>query len=146
MEMMAEAWSKKDKLSPEYGKFLIWNASKGMYAFNNSKYMKYGLNAMYALDGFLQSMLGTAHARGLAYDTLMEQGFRNSADFSSKFDDLAKSGIIDPVKVVRTALENAASIASMLLTTECVVADEPEDDMPAPPMGGGMPGGMPGMM
>ena len=91
MEMMAEAWSKKDKLSPEYGKYLVWNASKGMYAFNNSKYMKYGLNAMYALDGFLQSMLGTAHARGLAYDTLMEQGFRNSADFSSKFDDLAKS-------------------------------------------------------
>jgi chaperonin GroEL len=39
-----------------------------------------------------------------------------------------------------------ASIASMMLTTECVISDEPEDEAPMPPMGGGMPGGMPGMM
>ena len=65
---------------------------------------------------------------------------------TDKYESLFKSGVIDPTKVSRSALENAASIASMLLTTECVVADEPEDDMPAPPMGGGMPGGMPGMM
>ena len=65
---------------------------------------------------------------------------------TDKYESLLKSGVIDPTKVSRSALENAASIASMLLTTECVVADEPEDDMPAPPMGGGMPGGMPGMM
>ena len=64
----------------------------------------------------------------------------------SSFESLYKSGVNDPTKVSRSALENAASIASMLLTTECVVADEPEDEMPAPPMGGGMPGGMPGMM
>ena len=65
---------------------------------------------------------------------------------TDKYESLLKSGVIDPTKVSRSALENAASIASVLLTTECVVADEPEDDMPAPPMGGGMPGGMPGMM
>ena len=65
---------------------------------------------------------------------------------TDKYESLLKSGVIDPTKVSRSALENAASIASMLLTTECVVADEPEEDMPAPPMGGGMPGGMPGMM
>ena len=65
---------------------------------------------------------------------------------TDKYESLLKSGVIDPTKVSRSALENAASIASMLLTTECVVADEPEDDMPAPRMGGGMPGGMPGMM
>jgi chaperonin GroEL len=65
---------------------------------------------------------------------------------TDKYESLLKSGVIDPTKVSRSALENAASIASMLLTTECVVADEPEDDMPTPPMGGGMPGGMPGMM
>lgn len=61
-----------------------------------------------------------------------------------KFEDLVAAGIIDPTKVTRLALENAASIASLLLTTECVVADEPEDEKaapPAPPMGGGM-GGM----
>ncbi|MBT5402321.1 MAG: hypothetical protein HOL28_02630, partial [Crocinitomicaceae bacterium] len=44
------------------------------------------------------------------------------------------------------AIENAASIASMLLTTECVIADEPEDPAAAMPPMGGMPGGMPGMM
>ncbi len=53
------------------------------------------------------------------------------------------AGIIDPTKVTRLALENASSIAGLLLTTECVVADEPEDEKAAamPPMGGGM-GGM----
>ena len=59
------------------------------------------------------------------------------------FDNLYKAGVIDPTKVTRIAIENAASIASMLLTTECVIVDEPEDEAP---MAGGMPGGMPGMM
>jgi chaperonin GroEL len=58
------------------------------------------------------------------------------------YEDLLQAGIIDPKKVTRLALENAASIASLLLTTECVIADEPEDDKaPAMPHGGGM-GGM----
>ncbi len=63
---------------------------------------------------------------------------------SDKFENLFAAGVIDPTKVTRLALENAASIAGLLLTTECVVADDPEDekDAPAmPPMGGGM-GGM----
>ena len=55
-----------------------------------------------------------------------------------------KSGIIDPAKVVRVALQNAASVAGMLLTTECLISDIPEDTPAMPPMGGG--GGMPGMM
>ena len=60
------------------------------------------------------------------------------------FEDLFEAGVIDPTKVSRIALENAASIASMLLTTECVISDkEEEGGMPAmPPMGGGMPGMM----
>ncbi len=63
------------------------------------------------------------------------------------FENLIKSGVIDPTKVTRLALENAASISALLLTTECVIADEPEDDKaPAMPGGGGMPGGMGGMM
>jgi len=63
---------------------------------------------------------------------------------NDKFADLVEAGVIDPTKVTRLALENAASIASLLLTTECVVAEEPEDEkaMPAPPMGGGGMGGM----
>jgi chaperonin GroEL len=60
------------------------------------------------------------------------------------YENLYKAGVIDPAKVVRVALENAASVAGMLLTTECVVAEIKEDApvMPAPPMGGGMPGMM----
>lgn len=61
------------------------------------------------------------------------------------FEDLLKAGVIDPTKVSRVALENAASIAGMFLTTECVIADEEDDDNGGMPAGGGMPGGMGGM-
>jgi chaperonin GroEL len=55
------------------------------------------------------------------------------------YENLYKAGVIDPTKVSRVALENAASIAGMLLTTECVIADKPEPKSPMPPMpGGGM--------
>jgi chaperonin GroEL len=66
-----------------------------------------------------------------------------------KFEDLVKAGIIDPAKVVRSALQNAASIAGLMLTTETMIADLPKEDsaMPAMPAGGmGGMGGMPGMM
>ncbi|MCL4146833.1 UNVERIFIED_CONTAM: hypothetical protein GTU68_016733 [Idotea baltica] len=64
------------------------------------------------------------------------------------FEDLMKAGVIDPTKVTRVALENAASIASMLLTTEAIIVDKPSEDGGAPMGGmpGGMPGGMGGMM
>jgi len=61
------------------------------------------------------------------------------------YENLLQAGVIDPTKVSRIALENAASIAGMLLTTECVLA-EIKEEAPAMPMGGGMPGGMGGMM
>jgi chaperonin GroEL len=64
---------------------------------------------------------------------------------TDKFEQLYKSGVIDPTKVTRIAIENASSIAAMLLTTECVIADEPEEANSAAAMGG-MGGGMPGMM
>ena len=63
---------------------------------------------------------------------------------SGEMVDLVKAGIIDPAKVTRAALQNAASIAALVLTTECLVADKPEK-APAMPAGGGMGGGMPGM-
>jgi chaperonin GroEL len=62
---------------------------------------------------------------------------------TGEFTDLIKAGILDPAKVTRAALQNAASIAALVLTTECLVADKPEKNPPA--AGGGMPGGMPGM-
>ncbi|WP_422083444.1 chaperonin GroEL [Ulvibacterium sp.] len=63
---------------------------------------------------------------------------------SEKYVDMLKAGIIDPTKVARIALENAASVAGMILTTECALTDIKEEAPAAPPMGGG--GGMPGMM
>ena len=63
---------------------------------------------------------------------------------TNEYVDMIKAGIVDPAKVVRSALQNAASIAAMILTTETLVADKPEP--PAPAMPGGMGGGMPGMM
>ena len=64
---------------------------------------------------------------------------------TGELTNLVKAGIIDPAKVTRAALQNAASIAAMVLTTECLVADKPEPPSAAPAGGGGM-GGMPGMM
>ncbi len=61
------------------------------------------------------------------------------------YGDLVKQGIIDPVKVVRTALEDAASVAGLLITTEAMVAEKPKPESPMPAGGGGM-GGMDGMM
>jgi chaperonin GroEL len=60
--------------------------------------------------------------------------------YSEEYEDLMKAGIIDPTKVVRTALQNAASVAALMLTTEAMVAEKPKEDS------GGMPGGMPGGM
>jgi chaperonin GroEL len=69
-----------------------------------------------------------------------EEGYNAAAD---KYENLVAAGVIDPVKVVRTALQNASSIASLLLTTEALVSEIPEEkkDAPAMPGGGGM-GGM----
>ncbi len=64
---------------------------------------------------------------------------------TEKYVDMVKSGIIDPVKVVRTALEDAASVAGLILTTEAAIVDAPKKDAPAMPDMGGM-GGMGGMM
>lgn len=77
------------------------------------------------------------HARGASY------GYDAATDTYK--DDMVKAGIIDPFKVTRSALENAVSVAGLLLTTEAAVTDLPKKDEPAmPPMGGGM-GGMGGM-
>ncbi len=70
-----------------------------------------------------------------------QSGFGYNAD-TDKYEDLVKSGVIDPVKVTRIALQNAASVAGLLLTCDCVVTEKPEKKQ----AGGGMPGGMGGGM
>src|SRR5947207_7671366 len=88
---------------------------------------------------------------GLEGAVIVEHIFRETGNvglnaLTGDFEDLLKAGVIDPAKVTRAALQNAASIASLLLTTEVLVADKPEPPapMPAMPGGGGM-GGMGGM-
>ena len=71
-----------------------------------------------------------------------DEGFNAQTE---KYENLVKSGVIDPTMVVRAALQNAGSIASLLLTTEALIADIPEEKPDAAPMGGGPPGGMGGM-
>ncbi len=63
---------------------------------------------------------------------------------TGEYGDMVAMGVLDPTKVTRTALQNAASIASLMLTTDCMVADLPDDRQSAP-MGGGDMGGMGGM-
>ena len=70
---------------------------------------------------------------------------RSSTGYNAKTEqyvDMFRAGIIDPKKVTRVALENAASVSGMILTTECALIDIKEDTPAMPPMGGGMPGMM----
>lgn len=99
-----------------------------------------------ALEAPLRIIVQNAGSEGSVIIQKVREG---KADYGynareNRFENMFEAGVIDPTKVTRLALENAASIAGLLLTTECVVADDPEDekDAPAmPPMGGGM-GGM----
>jgi chaperonin GroEL len=89
-----------------------------------------------------------ANNAGLEGSIIVQKVKEGKDDFgynarSDKYENMKTAGVIDPTKVSRVALENAASIASMLLTTECTIVDKPKDEPAMPPMGGG---GMPGMM
>ena len=77
------------------------------------------------------------------YNVLLKKGSQGYNARTDVYEDLKKAGVIDPTKVTRVAIQNAGSIASMVLTTEVVINDIPEDHAAMPPMGGG---GMPGMM
>ena len=86
---------------------------------------------------------------GLEGAVVVDEVKKGSGNFgfnaaTGNYEDLVAAGVIDPTKVTRSALQNAVSIAGMLLTTEAVVSEAPkkEEPMPMPPMGGGMPGMM----
>jgi chaperonin GroEL len=101
-----------------------------------------------ALEEPLRQIVANAGGEG---SIVVQKVMEGKGDFgynaaTNKYENMYAAGVIDPKKVTRVSLENAASIASLLLTTECVLVDEPEEDLP----GGGMPpggmGGMGGMM
>ncbi len=96
-----------------------------------------------AIEEPLRQIVANAGGEGSVIVAKVADG---TADFgynakNDEYVQMYEAGIIDPTKVVRVALENAASVAGMLLTTECVVTEVPKDE-PAMPMGGGMPGMM----
>jgi chaperonin GroEL len=97
-----------------------------------------------ALEAPLRTIVANAGGEGSIVLQRVKEG---KEDFgynarTGEYEHLYEAGVIDPTKVTRLALENAASIASLLLTTECVVAEDPEEEKSAPAMGGGGMGGM----
>jgi len=96
-----------------------------------------------ALEAPLRTIVENAGLEGSVIVNRIKEG-KGDFGFNARtevFENLLKSGVIDPTKVSRVALENAASIAGMLLTTECVIADKPKPEAPAahpgaPGMGG----------
>ncbi len=102
-----------------------------------------------AIEEPLRQIVANAGKEGAVVVQKVKEG-KGDFGYNARIDEyqnLLKVGVIDPAKVTRVALENAASIAGMFLTTETVIVDEKEE-VPAPPMGGGAPGmgGMGGMM
>jgi len=99
-----------------------------------------------ALEAPLRTIVENSGGEGSVVISKVLEGNKNFGYDAKegKFVDMLKNGIIDPKKVARVALENAASVAGMILTTECALIDIKEESPPQmPPMGGG---GMPGMM
>ena len=100
-----------------------------------------------ALEEPMRQLARNAGAEGAV---VIEEVRRRQADggrvgfnvLTEEYIDMVEAGIIDPAKVTRSAIENAASIATMILTTEALITDIPEPEPPMPPGGGGMPGMM----
>jgi chaperonin GroEL len=97
-----------------------------------------------AIEAPLRTIVANAGGEGSVVINKIKEG---KADFGynareDKYENMFAAGIIDPTKVTRLALENSASISGLLLTTECVIGDQPEEKPAMPPMGGGGMGGM----
>jgi chaperonin GroEL len=110
---------------------------------------KFGLDIVRrALEEPLRQIAGNGGYEGSIVVNKVKESKESAFGFnaqSGEFEDLVKAGVIDPTKVSRSALQNAASVASLMLTTMAMVAEKPKEESPAPPPGGGM-GGMGGMM
>jgi chaperonin GroEL len=98
-----------------------------------------------AVESPLRSLANNAGVEGsvVVEEVKKRKGNEGYNVATGEYEDLVKAGVVDPKKVTRTALQNAASIAGLLLTTECLITEAPEKEKPAPmPPGGGGMGGM----
>jgi chaperonin GroEL len=96
-----------------------------------------------AVEGPLRSLAANAGVEGslIVQEVKKRKGNEGYNVATGEYEDLVKAGVVDPKKVTRSALQNAASIAGLLLTTECLITEVPEKEKPAAPAGHG-PGGM----
>ncbi len=101
-----------------------------------------------AIEAPLRQLCANAGDEGalVVKEVLKSKGNMGYNVATGEFQDLIKAGVVDPTKVTRSALQNAASVASLLLTTECMIADKPEPKTAAPAAGDPSMGGMGGMM
>jgi chaperonin GroEL len=98
-----------------------------------------------AIESPLRSLASNAGVEGsiIVQEVKRRKGNEGYNVTTGEYEDLVKAGVVDPKKVTRTALQNAASIAGLLLTTECLITEVPEKEKPAPAgHGPGMGGGM----
>ena len=97
-----------------------------------------------AVEGPLRALASNAGLEGavIVEEVLKSKGNNGFNVATEKYEDLVKAGVVDPKKVTRTALQNAGSIAGLLLTTECLITEIPEKDPPMPAGGGGHDHGM----
>src|SRR5271154_2357485 len=127
------------------GGVALLRVTKALEKFEGSNEDKIGVNIIRrACEEPVRQIVGNAGYEG---SVVADKIKNNKGPFgfnaaSEEFEDLMKAGIIDPTKVVRSALQNAASVASLLLTTECMVADKPDEGKGGAPGGGMPPGGM----
>ncbi len=112
--------------------------------------LKVGMQIVYnCLSSPLRQIVANAGRQEAALVVSKVESSAGAAGYDAANDeyvDMLKAGIVDPAKVTRLALQNAASVAGLLLTTECMVTDAPEKDKSGPMPGGGGMGGMDGMM
>ena len=132
------------------GGVALLRAQKTLESLSLPEEQQAGVNIiMRAIEAPMRFIAENAGIEGsIVVDKVKNQKVPNGFNAASEeYEDLIKAGVIDPTKVVRTALQNAASVASLLLTTEAMIAEMPDENAGGggmPP--GGMPGGMPGMM
>lgn len=123
---------------------LVVNKIRGSLRIAAVKAPGFGDRRKAMLEEPLRQIVGNA---GLEPGVILQRVKEGKDDFgfnarNEEYENLYKTGIIDPTKVTRSALENAASIGGLLLTTEVVITDEPEPESAAPAMGGPGMGGM----
>lgn len=118
MEGMAEAWSQNG----QHGKVAMWNLAKGLGWYNNNPFVRYGTNAMYALDGFLKSMMASGISRAKAYDEVFQatNGAFDEAMFAAKQKELYSKAFDSSGMLTDEAAKHASGELALNLDNEIV--------------------------